>query len=256
MKSSQIILKNPEAQKLLEQKRIIIDNIEINLWTGATKGTIELQEKWNRITSFREINTKTKGENGTIVFTGAMQIPRIEAAEYATKLGFYVRSNVSINTNFIVIGTENVSPNKISKAILLNNKNAQINFIDELTFLELVLDNLDLIEGEFEKLTKTKIKPKKTKSKISKIKKEEKTIIKVSNILKGKKIVISGTFSKHSRNELKELIELNGGKNTSSVSKSTDYFLAGKNVGPSKLEKVEKFGIKKISEDDFLEMLK
>ena len=77
-----------------------------------------------------------------------------------------------------------------------------------------------------------------------------------TDILKGKKIVISGTFSKHSRNELKQLIELNGGKNTSSVSKSTDYFLAGENVGPSKLEKVEKFGIKKISEDDFLEMLK
>ncbi|MCF6366328.1 MAG: NAD-dependent DNA ligase LigA [Bacteroidales bacterium] len=77
-----------------------------------------------------------------------------------------------------------------------------------------------------------------------------------TDILKGKKIVISGTFSKHSRNELKQMIEQNGGKNTSSVSKSTDFFLAGENVGPSKLEKVEKFGITKISEDEFLEMLK
>ena len=76
-----------------------------------------------------------------------------------------------------------------------------------------------------------------------------------TDILKGAKIVISGTFSKHSRNELKKMIEENGGKNTSSVSKSTDYFLAGENVGPSKLEKVEKFEIKQISEDEFLRLI-
>ncbi len=77
-----------------------------------------------------------------------------------------------------------------------------------------------------------------------------------TNILKGTKFVISGTFTKYSRNELKQMIEQNGGKNTSSVSKSTDYFLAGENVGPSKLEKVKKFGIKIISEDEFVEMIK
>ena len=76
-----------------------------------------------------------------------------------------------------------------------------------------------------------------------------------TEILKGKKIVISGTFAKFSRNELKKMIEQNGGKNTSSVSKSTDYFLAGDKVGPSKLEKVEKFNIKVISEDEFLDMI-
>ena len=75
------------------------------------------------------------------------------------------------------------------------------------------------------------------------------------NLLNGAKIVISGTFTKHSRNELKQMIEKFGGKNTSSVSKSTNYFLAGENVGPSKLEKVEKFGIKKISEVEFIQML-
>ncbi|NPA45225.1 MAG: NAD-dependent DNA ligase LigA [Chlorobi bacterium] len=76
-----------------------------------------------------------------------------------------------------------------------------------------------------------------------------------TEILKGKKIVISGTFAKYSRNELKKMIEQNGGKNTSSVSKSTDYFLAGEKVGPSKLEKVKKFNIKVISEDEFLNMI-
>ncbi len=77
----------------------------------------------------------------------------------------------------------------------------------------------------------------------------------VDNKLNGAKIVISGTFKNHSRDELKKLIEQYGGKNTSSVSKSTDFFLAGENVGPSKLEKVEKFGIKKISENEFINMI-
>ncbi len=76
-----------------------------------------------------------------------------------------------------------------------------------------------------------------------------------TDILKGKKIVISGTFAKYSRNDLKKMIEQNGGKNTSSVSKSTDFFLAGEKVGPSKLEKVEKFKIPIISENDFLKMI-
>ena len=75
------------------------------------------------------------------------------------------------------------------------------------------------------------------------------------NKLNGAKIVISGTFSKHGREELKKLIEQYGGKNTGSVSKSTDYFLAGENVGPSKLQKVEEFGIKKINEGEFLNMI-
>ncbi len=75
------------------------------------------------------------------------------------------------------------------------------------------------------------------------------------NLLNGSKIVISGTFTKYSRNELKQMIEKFGGKNTSSVSKSTDYFLAGENVGPSKLEKVKKFEIQIISEDEFIKMI-
>jgi len=77
----------------------------------------------------------------------------------------------------------------------------------------------------------------------------------VNNILNGARIVISGTFEKHSRDELKKLIEQYGGKNLSSVSKNTDYFLAGKNVGPSKLEKVKKFNVKTVSESEFIEMI-
>ena len=77
-----------------------------------------------------------------------------------------------------------------------------------------------------------------------------------TNKLSGLNIIISGTFEKHSRDELKKMIEMNGGKNVGSISKNTNYMLAGKNIGPSKLEKVTKLGIPTISEDEFLEMLK
>ena len=73
--------------------------------------------------------------------------------------------------------------------------------------------------------------------------------------LEGKKIVISGVFAKHSREEYKAMIEQNGGKNVSSISKATSFILAGENMGPSKLEKAQKLGIEIINEDQFLDML-
>jgi DNA ligase (NAD+) len=73
--------------------------------------------------------------------------------------------------------------------------------------------------------------------------------------LKGLTIVISGTFAMHSRDEYKAIIEQNGGKNTGSVSKTTDFILAGDNMGPAKLEKARKYGIKIINETEFLNLL-
>mgnify|MGYP003850861033 CR=1 FL=1 len=73
--------------------------------------------------------------------------------------------------------------------------------------------------------------------------------------LAGFNIVISGTFEQHSRDELKALIEKNGGKNVGSISKKTSYLLAGNNIGPSKLEKVKKLNIPMISEEEFLKMI-
>ncbi|MDR2475166.1 MAG: NAD-dependent DNA ligase LigA [Bacteroidales bacterium] len=73
--------------------------------------------------------------------------------------------------------------------------------------------------------------------------------------LQGKTFVISGTFTRHSRDEYKTLIEQHGGKNSGSVSKKTDYLLAGENMGPAKLEKAQSLEIKIISEDDLLEMI-
>ena len=74
--------------------------------------------------------------------------------------------------------------------------------------------------------------------------------------LAGKSIVISGVFTHHSRDEYKNLIEKNGGKNVGSISKKTSFILAGENMGPSKLEKAEKLGIPIVSEDEFLQMIK
>lgn len=73
--------------------------------------------------------------------------------------------------------------------------------------------------------------------------------------LAGKKIVISGVFAKHSREEYKAMIEQNGGKNVSSISSATSYVFAGENMGPAKLEKARKLGISIIGEDEFLAML-
>jgi DNA ligase (NAD+) len=75
------------------------------------------------------------------------------------------------------------------------------------------------------------------------------------NALSGKSLIISGVFSKYSREEIKELIEQQGGKNVSSISSKTDYLIAGENIGPSKLNKAEKLGIPVISEDDFLRLI-
>ena len=83
----------------------------------------------------------------------------------------------------------------------------------------------------------------------------EDTLATKTNKLEGKTIVISGVFSVHSRDEYKAMIIQNGGKNTGSISKNTDYILAGENMGPAKLEKAKKLGIEIIDEHSFLEMI-
>ncbi len=76
-----------------------------------------------------------------------------------------------------------------------------------------------------------------------------------TDILAGKSIVISGVFERHSREEYKELIEKNGGKNVGSISKKTSFILGGESMGPSKLEKAKALGIPVINENEFLEMI-
>ncbi len=76
-----------------------------------------------------------------------------------------------------------------------------------------------------------------------------------SDSLAGQTIVISGVFSRHSREEYKEMIEKNGGKNAGSISKKTSFVLAGDNMGPSKLEKARSLGVRIVNEDEFLKMI-
>lgn len=84
---------------------------------------------------------------------------------------------------------------------------------------------------------------------------DQQSAISVPQVLEGKTIVISGTFSEHSREEYKQMIEDYGGKNSGSVSKKTDFILAGENMGPSKLEKARELGVRVVSEEEFLAMI-
>lgn len=83
----------------------------------------------------------------------------------------------------------------------------------------------------------------------------EEQMLPAGTALEGKQIVISGTFTHHSRDEYKALIEANGGKNTGSISKKTTFVLAGENMGPSKLQKCQSLGIPLVNEDEFLQMI-
>jgi DNA ligase (NAD+) len=84
---------------------------------------------------------------------------------------------------------------------------------------------------------------------------EELDLSEYTDKLAGQSIVISGVFTHHSRDEYKEIIEKNGGKNVGSISKKTSFILAGDNMGPAKLEKAGKLGVPIVDEDSFLKML-
>ena len=84
---------------------------------------------------------------------------------------------------------------------------------------------------------------------------DEKILSEKTTKLDGLTFVISGTFSRYSRDEYKSMIEKNGGKNAASVSAKTDFILAGENMGPAKLEKARKLNVKIIDEAVFLAMI-
>lgn len=84
---------------------------------------------------------------------------------------------------------------------------------------------------------------------------DEAKLAPAGDALAGKTIVISGTFEHHSRDEYKDIIVREGGKNAGSISKKTSFVLAGDNMGPSKLEKCKQLGIPLVSEDEFLKLI-
>jgi DNA ligase (NAD+) len=139
------------------------------------------------------------------------------------------------------------------------------------TIAEMFTSIDDLIKADYEQLTSVyEIGPKIASSIIAFFKDEDNiTIINrlkshglklsgeahtlpSSDKLKGKTILISGVFQHHTRDEYKEIIEKNGGRNTTSLSASTSFILAGENMGPSKKEKAQELGIPLISENEFL----
>jgi len=85
---------------------------------------------------------------------------------------------------------------------------------------------------------------------------QENEIALQSDKLTGKTFVISGVFENYSREELKDLIESNGGKILSGISAKLNHLLAGENIGPSKLEKAKKLNVPLMTVDDLLDMLK
>jgi DNA ligase (NAD+) len=83
----------------------------------------------------------------------------------------------------------------------------------------------------------------------------EKEKVMESAILAGKSVVISGVFSQYTRDEIKHMVEINGGKNASGITGKTDYVVAGENMGPAKLEKAVQLNIPILSETEFLELI-
>ncbi|GBU08105.1 DNA ligase [Bacteroidales bacterium] len=109
---------------------------------------------------------------------------------------------------------------------------------------------LDFFAKEKNQILIQRLKDAGLKMEIDETRRIEKT-----EMLKGLTFVISGTFQKHSRDEYKDLIEKNGGKNVGSISSKTNYMLAGENMGPSKLEKAQKIGAEIIDEETFLKLI-
>lgn len=87
------------------------------------------------------------------------------------------------------------------------------------------------------------------------MKQDEQVLAEKTDKLAGLSIVISGVFHQHSRNEYKEMIELNGGRNVGSISSKTSFVLAGENMGPSKFKQAEKLGVRIVTEEEFLTLI-
>ena len=155
------------------------------------------------------------------------------------------------------IGIRHVGETTAKKvARKVKNIDALINATEE----ELV--NIDEVGGVIAKSIAAYFSNTENKSVVERLKRHglqfelsEEQLQSTTDKLGGKTFVISGVFQKYSRDELKDLIEKNGGKNTGSISGKTNYLLAGDNMGPEKLKKAEKLGVAIITEDDFLKMI-
>lgn len=136
-------LKDDLAQELLEKGEIELDGHVIKLWRGHSRDTVSIQENWNKVISIGALNMNKPTDSPRLVLTGMFQIPRAEVAAYASEMGFRVQSKVTKQTQYVVFGSENVSPNKISDLIKLRQEGYPIELMEENAFLEMVLGTLE-----------------------------------------------------------------------------------------------------------------
>lgn len=140
----EIKLKNNDAELLRQKETITLNGETFHLWQHPTRDNIRSSMTWDKMPPYKELNAQSTGENGTICITGTFQISRKEVVEYATAANYFVRGSVSRFTDFLVIGTENISPNKLAKTFELINKGEKLKIVDENTFLQLLAEKLNL----------------------------------------------------------------------------------------------------------------
>ncbi|HEY8782935.1 MAG TPA: NAD-dependent DNA ligase LigA [Mucilaginibacter sp.] len=140
-------------------------------------------------------------------------------------------------------------------AYFKNIDNLKAATIEELNAVEEIGDRIALSVKDYFSNEDHKQEIEKLKSQGLQFVSEEKQVTLASEVLSGKTFIISGVFEKYSRDELKDIIEQNGGKIVGSISTKLNYLVAGENMGPAKLEKAQKLNIPIINDDQLLEMI-
>lgn len=217
---------------------------------GLGEETIDLFYNQGLIHNVADIYELKKEEISQLERLGEKSADRIlKSLEESKKIPFE-RVLFALGIRFVGETVAKILANR-----LMNIENIQQASIDELT-------NIDEIGGKIAESVFNYFRIEENVQLIKRLRNQglqfeldETSLQKRSEKLNGLSIIISGTFEQNSRDELKKMIEQNGGKNVSSISKNTDYLLAGNNIGPSKLEKAQKLNIPIISEEEFLKML-
>lgn len=136
----EVKLKDALAQELYDKGVETIDGVVVKFWQGHTYDTVKAQQGWNKIRSYTEQNAMSLGMSGSVVFSGIMQIPRIEIMDIASQMGFLVHEDISSKTTLFVIGSENVAPNEVARYIRQREKRSSIKIMNEIDFLQMAID--------------------------------------------------------------------------------------------------------------------
>lgn len=216
---------------------------------GLGEETVELLVENNLIKSYADLYTLNAGQLSPLERLGDKSATNIIRSIRESKEVPFARLLFGMGIRFV----GQTTAKKIAAALKNIDTIAKATF-EELLEIEEVGDTIaNSIISFFSKESNTAIIERLKEYGLSL---EEQEKVQASSVLEGKSIIISGTFQSLSRDELKELIEAHGGKNVSSISSKTDLFVAGNNIGPVKLQKADKLGIKMVSEDEFLEIIK